>query len=261
MTAHGYWEERARMFARAGGGLGAVCSYGMPLFYNAEIHLTQFLALSPHLRDLNGRTLLDLGCGVGRWSRMAARRGAAVTGVDLSATMVEETQRRVADEGLGDRCRFQIGDASTFDAGRTFDRVLTVTVLQHILDPGRFDAAVATVARHLAPGGRAVILEAAPSRRNATCDTGVFTARTADDYLVAFEAAGLVPVSISGVDPAPFKTRILPLYRDMRRGLRELALLGVTLASLPIDVLAGRRFVSASWHKVFVLRHATESRG
>lgn len=260
MTAHCYWEERARMFARSGGGLAAVCSYGMPWFYNAEIHLTQFLALSPHLRDLVGRTLLDLGCGVGRWSRMAARRGAAVTGVDLSPTMVEETRRRAAVAGLDDRCRFQIGDASTFDAGRTFDRVLSVTVLQHILDRRRFEAAVATVVRHLTPGGRAVILEAAPSHRNATCDTAVFTARTMDDYLAAFRDAGLVPVSISGVDPAPFKTKILPFYRDMRRGFREIALLGVTMASLPIEVLAGRRWVNASWHKVFVLRHAEESR-
>ena len=32
-----YWEERARRFAGEGAGLGAVCAYGMPEFYNRMI--------------------------------------------------------------------------------------------------------------------------------------------------------------------------------------------------------------------------------
>src|SRR5688500_10106413 len=100
------------MFARSGAGFAAVCSYGMPWFYNAEIHLTQFLALSPHFRDLEGKRVLDLGCGVGRWTRLAARRGAVVTGVDLSPTMIEEATRRAGEAGLSSRCDFVTGDAS-----------------------------------------------------------------------------------------------------------------------------------------------------
>ena len=34
-----YWEERARRFAADGAGLAAVCSFGMPLFYNRAIDL------------------------------------------------------------------------------------------------------------------------------------------------------------------------------------------------------------------------------
>src|SRR4029077_19830606 len=33
-----YWEERARRFATEGNALAAVCSYGMPAFYNRVIH-------------------------------------------------------------------------------------------------------------------------------------------------------------------------------------------------------------------------------
>src|SRR5262249_43034291 len=40
-----YWEDRARRFAKQGYGLAAVCSYGMPEFYNRAIHLEQYLAL------------------------------------------------------------------------------------------------------------------------------------------------------------------------------------------------------------------------
>ena len=38
-----YWEERARRFAAEGAGLAAVCSYGMPEFYNRVIDLEQRL--------------------------------------------------------------------------------------------------------------------------------------------------------------------------------------------------------------------------
>ena len=36
--------------------------------------------------------VLDVGCGVGRWSRRLAKRGAQVTGIDLSPTMGQPVQ-------------------------------------------------------------------------------------------------------------------------------------------------------------------------
>jgi SAM-dependent methyltransferase len=245
-----YWEERAQLFACSGAGLAAVCSYGMPWFYNAEIHLTQYRALSPHLRLAPGTSVLDVGCGIGRWSRLAARRGARVVGVDLSPTMINEARRRTAHSN----CRFVVDDIASFDLGERFDRVVAVTVLQHILEDDRLRDAVANIARHLAPDGRAIILEAAPSRRNGRCDTGVFRARTAEEYSAIFAEAGLTTVAVAGVDPAPFKTMLLPHYRSLPPGLRQAALFAVTAASLPIDVILGRHCATLSWHKVFVLR-------
>jgi hypothetical protein len=100
-----------------------------------------------------------------------------------------------------------------------------------------------------------VLLEAAPSRPNATCDTHVFRARTAQQYLDAFRAAGLRAVRITGVDPAPFKQRVLPRYRSMPRLAARSAMFAATALSLPFDALLGRRLAGASWHKVFLLEH------
>jgi ubiquinone/menaquinone biosynthesis C-methylase UbiE len=252
-----YWEDRARRFAAEGHGLAAVCSYGMPEFYNRAIHLEQRLALGPWLEVPRGCRVLDVGCGVGRWSRLLAARGALVTGVDLSPTMIEEAQRRAAEAGVAGRCTFHVQDLSDLDIQGQFDRVLAVTVLQHILDPVGLHAAIAAMSRRLAPGGRMVVLEAAPDGEVSRCDTSVFRARRREVYLDLFRACGLRLRALTGVDPAPFRTWLLPHVRRLGPGLTPGLLALATGLSLPINALLGRFAVRRSWHAVFVLEAAT----
>jgi len=248
-----YWERRARAFAGSGRGLAAVCSFGMPGLYNALIHQSQRLALGPWLRMPAGTTVLDAGCGVGRWSRLLARRGALVTGVDLSPTMIEEAGRRARAAGVADRCRFLVGDLATLRLPATFDRILVVTVLQHILDSAAAAEAVRRLAAHLAPSGQLIVLEAAPNREMRAYDHPAFRARTAGEYLSLFAEAGLRCRQVAGVDPARFKLPVVALYPRLPR-LLGLTLIGMTtVLAIPIDLFAGRRLVGQSWHKVFVL--------
>jgi SAM-dependent methyltransferase len=249
-----YWEDRARRFAAEGDGLAAVCAYGMPGFYNRAIHFTQRLALAPWLRVDAGTRVLDVGCGVGRWSRLLAARGAEVTGVDLSPTMIGEARRRAAAAGLEGRCRFLVQDSAALDAGGPFDLVLGVTVLQHILDPHALRSAVERIARHVAPMGRIVLLEAAPTALADHCDSTVFEARQRDVYLRLFADCGLRLRGITGVDAAPFRTLLLPHLPRLPRHLATAALAGATALSLPIDALFGRLAVERSWHAVFLLQ-------
>jgi SAM-dependent methyltransferase len=249
-----YWEDRARRFAGEGDGLAAVCSYGMPRFYNRAIHWTQRHALAPWLRITPGMRVLDIGCGIGRWSRLLAARGARVTGIDLSPTMIREAQRRTQAAGLAERCRFLVQDSSHLDAGDRFDLVLGVTVLQHILDRDALQAAVAGIARHASAQAPIVLLEAAPTARASRCDSTVFQARQRQEYLALFERCGLQLRAMSGVDVAPFRTLLLPHLPRLRRPLAVAALAAATALSVPIDALLGRRLVERSWHAVFVLQ-------
>ncbi|MBI3895034.1 MAG: class I SAM-dependent methyltransferase, partial [Acidobacteria bacterium] len=225
----------------------------MPEFYNRAIQLTQRLALKPWLRGVNRKQVLDVGCGVGRWSRYLAGQGAWVTGVDLSTTMVEEATRRAATEGLGVRCRFLAQDLSELNVGRKFQFIVGVTVLQHILDEDRLRSAIRRLADHLAPDGRMVLIEAAPTRPNTRCDSAIFRARPLDSYLNIFAESGLVLENMTGVDPTPLKTQFLPYYRSLPRPLALVGLAAVTALSLPLDAIFGRRWVDQSWHKLFVL--------
>jgi len=249
-----YWEARAQRFAVAGNGLAAVCSYGMPGFYNRLIHICQRRALEPWLKVAPGMRVLDVGCGIGRWSRLLASRGARVTGVDLSPTMIAEAERRTAASGLASRCRFLVQDSAALEIGGSFDLIVCVTMLQHILDVGEMRSALHRMALHLAPGGRLVVLEAAPARIATRCNSQVFTARHRAVYLRLFRACGLRVRAIGGVDPAPFKMWLLPHLPRLPRALALAALALVTALSAPIDALWGRRLPERSWHAVFVLQ-------
>jgi 2-polyprenyl-3-methyl-5-hydroxy-6-metoxy-1,4-benzoquinol methylase len=255
-VAASYWEGRARKFAARGRGLAAVCSYGMPAFYNHYIEYCQRRALLSWLPWVapGSSTALDVGCGVGRWSLELAERGHEVTGIDLSPFMIERARTSAAAAGA--RCSFVVGDAIGLQLGRTFDLIVCVTVLQHILDPAQARAAIVRLAAHLAPGGTLVLLEAAPTRSTARCDTAVFRARTFDWYIDALHAAGLSVTARRGVDPMPFKTWLLPHYRRLPRPLANVALAFATALALPLDWALGRWLARRSWHKVVVAKHS-----
>ncbi|MEW1772288.1 class I SAM-dependent methyltransferase [Streptomyces sp. NPDC086777] len=97
--------------------------------------------------------LLDLGCGTGSLSLLAAEQGHRVTGVDSSPAMVERARAKLA----GRDAVFLLGDATAPPVGeRLFDVVLVRHVLWALPDPAR-------VLRHwrslLRPGGRFVLVE------------------------------------------------------------------------------------------------------
>jgi len=254
-----YWEERARRYAASGRGLAAVCSFGMPWFYNRAIDLTQRLALRRWLRVRPGARVLDVGCGVGRWSEVLAARGAAVTGIDHSATMIAEARRRAGCRPARGQRRFLVQDLAALDGDERYELVLSVTVLQHILDGAALRAALRRMAQHLAVGGTLVLLEAAPARPSARCDSATFLARPRASYLRLFEECGLELRALHGVDPAPFRTWLLPHLPRLPRAMRLAALACVTAASLPVDLALGRTLAACSWHAVFVLGRAGDA--
>lgn len=258
MSSLAYWEERAGRFASQGDGLAAVCSYGMPAFYNQVIHWCQRLALRRWLRVRPSTRVLDVGCGIGRWSCRLAARGASVTGVDLSPTMIGEAGRRAAAQGVAARCRFLAQDLAALEVEGRFDLILGVTVLQHILEPAALHASVKRLASRLAADGVLILLEAAPERAVTSCDSPIFRARQREQYRRLFEGCGLKLEAVTGVDPAPFRSWLLPYLPRIPRALRALALAAVTLLSIPIDVPFGRLAARKSWHAVFVLRPGRE---
>jgi magnesium-protoporphyrin O-methyltransferase len=80
--------------------------------------------------DLEGRTILDAGCGTGALAVEAARRGAHVTAIDLSPTLIELAQERLPTELGAGRIDFRVGDMFDEGLGR-FDHVVAMDSLIH----------------------------------------------------------------------------------------------------------------------------------
>jgi 2-polyprenyl-3-methyl-5-hydroxy-6-metoxy-1,4-benzoquinol methylase len=103
------------------------------------------------LGEVSGRTILDLGCGEGGYSRELARRGARVTGVDGSERLIEVARERAGAEHLD--IEFIAANASAIgdDVGdESFDVVMAAMSL---MDVENYPGAVREVHRVLVSGG------------------------------------------------------------------------------------------------------------
>ncbi len=97
-------------------------------------------------RELAGaHWVLDVGCGDGQVSRLAAKMGAQVVGIDPTWNCVSVANQR------GGGVFARAGAAQLPFADDTFDAVIACLVFEHIRD---VDRAIAEVARVLQPGGR-----------------------------------------------------------------------------------------------------------
>ena len=106
-----------------------------------------------------GESVLDVGCGLGVDSLLAAHAagaGGSVTGIDIARREVEHARTRAAARGVADRVAFKVADMEALPAGwsSTFDVVISNGAF--CLAPDK-EAAFAEVFRVLAPGGRMAI--------------------------------------------------------------------------------------------------------
>lgn len=107
--------------------------------------------------DLSGRRILDAGCGPGQFAIEAARRGADVTAVDLSPTLLALARDRLRSEKVAGSVEFISGDMLC--AGPvTVEHAVTMDVLIHYEIEDIIDVVVRLAER----AERSVIFTVAP---------------------------------------------------------------------------------------------------
>jgi 2-polyprenyl-6-hydroxyphenyl methylase/3-demethylubiquinone-9 3-methyltransferase len=103
------------------------------------------------LAPLAGKAVLDVGCGGGILAEAMARRGAAVTGIDLSDKPLRVAELHLLESGLAVHYELVSAEEKAKNSAGAFDIVTCMELLEHVPDPASTVAACATLVK---PGGR-----------------------------------------------------------------------------------------------------------
>lgn len=100
--------------------------------------------------SLNGKKVLDVGCGGGILSESMARRGAIVTGIDMGEAPLGVARLHQLESGLEIDYRQSTAEALAEEMPGAFDVVTCLEMLEHVPDPA---SVIAACYRMVKPGG------------------------------------------------------------------------------------------------------------
>lgn len=101
------------------------------------------------LGDLRGRTLLDVGCGLGEASVYFAMLGADVTASDISPGMCDAAKRLAEHNGVTIKTHVSASEDLGFPEGTQFDVIYTGNTLHHV----NIAETMPLLLKHLKPDG------------------------------------------------------------------------------------------------------------
>jgi SAM-dependent methyltransferase len=192
------------------------------------VTIPQLKLMASELGLAPGKTLVDLGCGMGGPALWVAREtGAQLVGIDFSSAAIALATSRAADLGMSEQARFVSGtfaDTGLDDASA--DGAMSEDAIQYVGDKR---AAVNEAARILRPGGRFVFtaFELDPDR---VAGLQVLGDDPVDDYRPLLEAAGFRVDTYQEVPgwPEPMRTAYQSLLDAEEALTGEMGIIAVT---------------------------------
>lgn len=189
--------------------------------------------------DLQGRSVLDVGCGDGTLALACWESGTAqVAGLDLDTRMITRAAAFAAQHQV--TIGYTVGRADTLPFGdKSFDLVVSVATLTFVPEA---DRVVREMARVLRPGGRLVIgdlgkwsIWAARRRVRAWLGSPTWRAarfRTAGELLAMARQAGLSVGRVQGAIFFPPCTALARVIAPIDARLGQLTTLGAAFVAI-----------------------------
>ncbi len=112
---------------------------------------------APALDGWSGKRVLEIGFGRGRYAALLASLGARVTGIEITDRTLAVARSHADVCGVSDACEFLVGDF--FSLERTFDRIVTKSVLYSCATLEDYDAWLSRFVALLNPGGDVLLIE------------------------------------------------------------------------------------------------------
>jgi SAM-dependent methyltransferase len=222
MTGPQYWNDRLERYGHTGWSNPAVYAYDQFLRLAA---IERMLELLP--APAQGAAL-DFGCGVGDFCTMLSRHYSRVTGFDISARILATAERQNPGQSI------DYTDDLDTALSTPRDLILSVTVLQHLVDNADVIRLLPRWAAALRPGGRVVAMESLADR---PLVAGYLKRRTLEEVVGLFRGAGLRLLDQrTFYHPTEAPTRLFRRFRSslLTRLLARGVLWRVPLLSAPL---------------------------
>jgi 2-polyprenyl-6-hydroxyphenyl methylase / 3-demethylubiquinone-9 3-methyltransferase len=100
-----------------------------------------------NIAGLNGKAVLDVGCGGGILSESMAARGAQVTGIDLGEKALKVAHLHRLESGISVDYRLISVEAIAAERPASFDVVTCMEMLEHVPDPAAIVAACSALVK------------------------------------------------------------------------------------------------------------------
>ena len=119
-----------------------------------EAQRNKFQRVADMMGDLEGRSVLEIGCGWGAQAQVLAHRGAHVKGITLSSAQLSHARAAIAGAGLEARVAILLEDYR--DQRGEYDAIVSIEMAEAVGE-ANLPEYFATIYRNLKPGGIAVL--------------------------------------------------------------------------------------------------------
>ena len=226
-----FWDKRFRKYGKFSTGY----IDGVIHKFDDKIRWYSFLRES---RLKSGEVILDVGCNHGDWSIRLAKMGLKVTGIDIIKEAIEVAKLNAKEASVDIEFKSIKVEDINF-AQNKFDKIISITVMQHILEDKFFLIALKKFQRQLKSKGKLVLIESAPNKTIVE-KLNYKRERTLEKHLALFSQAGFKLETIRGINHLSVRWYYIIEHFNFPKKIKNLIqYIGLTLLH-PIDIFLAK---------------------
>lgn len=130
-----FFDSYAESFSAIYGNKNSFLNTLVNRYFRKSMKLRYFKTLDG-CEPLQGKSVIDIGCGPGHYGIALAARGAKnILGIDFSKSMVELAERNAERHAVRDKCTYVCADFLSYEIGGRFDYSIVMGFMDYIKEP------------------------------------------------------------------------------------------------------------------------------
>lgn len=140
---------------------------------------------------IEGKRVLDIGCGPGHYGITLAKKGAKhITGIDFAKSMIGIAEKQAINDGVISKCSFVLGDFMTLEFEEKFDYSIIMGFMDYIKEPTKVIEKTLSITQSRAffsfPANSGILAWQRKLRYKKRCDLYLYSARQINELFLGF---------------------------------------------------------------------------